>query len=359
MKLLLVGTSFFPRYGGPAYSVPRLAEALSDLGFDVALWAPDGSAKDSVGKSNGALVRRLGGTIMEAIHSFGLPDILHDNGLWLLHNHQLQNLASKFSIPRVVSPRGMLEPWALKHKHWKKRIAWAVYQRRDLDCAQYIHATAESEADSVRNLYIKAPCCIIPNGIDLPKNRSAEYELNRPESNNAVFLGRLYPVKGLPMLLEAWAKVRPKGWTLKIAGPDEAGHRSELERAVRQLNLTANITFIGAVSGEDKRSLLFESDLFILPTHSESFGMAIGEALAHQLPVLTTKGAPWPMLPALGCGWWVDPTVDGIMAGLREATSHDRNTLAAMGAIGRNLISAQFSWTSIASDFSALYKDII
>ena len=202
------------------------------------------------------------------------------------------------------------------------------------------------------------PVRVIPNGIDIPEvgRKAASVESGK---KTALFMGRIYPVKGLPMLVEAWARVRPDGWLLQIVGPDEAGHKAEVEKAVSAAGLNEVISFVGPLDGEAKRSVLFNADLFVLPTHSESFGMVIAEALAHGLPVLTTTGAPWSMLPQRGCGWWVDPTVDGLTGGLRQATSLDSGMLQAMGAKGRELVIAEYRWERIAKQFVITYEDVI
>jgi glycosyltransferase involved in cell wall biosynthesis len=258
----------------------------------------------------------------------------------------------------------MLEPWAMNHKRSKKRVAWWLYQRRDLKRARCHHTTAEAEANNLQRLGLGVPVCVIPNGVDVPEvgRIAATAEVSKAgggERKKALFLGRIYPVKGLPMLIEAWARVRPHGWILQIAGPDEAGHRAEVEQAVRTAGLNEIISFLGPLEGQAKRSALFAADLFVLPTHSESFGMAIAEALAHGLPVLTTTGAPWPMLPERGCGWWVEPTVDGIAEGLRLATSLGSTALNAMGAKGRELVAAEFSWERVAKQFVSMYENVI
>ncbi len=364
MKLFLAGTSLRPAYGGPAYSVSRLAMALTEVDVQVGLWAPDQSAATTQLLPADSCVQRLTGTASEALASFGKPDVLHDNGIWLHHNHWLADIAAKRGLPRMVSTRGMLEPWAMNHKRLKKRVAWWLYQRRDLKRACCHHTTAEAEAKNLQRLGLGVPVCVIPNGVDVPV-LGPKAEIGKVESGNvrkqktALFLGRIYPVKGLPMLIEAWARVRPHGWILQIAGPDEAGHRAELEQAVRGAGLGEIISFLGPLEGQAKRSVLLAAALFVLPTHSESFGMAIAEALAHGLPVLTTTGAPWPMLPERGCGWWVDPTVDGIAEGLRRATSLDSTTLKTMGAKGRELVAAEFGWERIASQFVAIYEEIV
>jgi glycosyltransferase involved in cell wall biosynthesis len=305
----------------------------------------------------------LSGSEAEAVDSFGNADILHDNGIWLPHNHKLAELAAMRGIPRVVSTRGMLEPWAMNHRRWKKYIAWQLYQRRDLRRADCHHATTETEAQHIRQFGLGVPVCAIPNGVDVPEPRQGRTSKKKRDANGegkiALFLGRIHPQKGLLMLIDAWARVRPVGWHLRIVGHDEVGHRIELKNAIATGDLCETISFADPVYGDAKRSAFFDADLFISPTHSENFGMTIAEALAHGLPVLTTTGAPWSMLTERGCGWWVDATVDGIVEGLRQATMQESRTLAAMGARGRAWVAAEFGWASVAKKFVASYTSIL
>jgi glycosyltransferase involved in cell wall biosynthesis len=284
------------------------------------------------------------------------PDLVHDNGLWLPHNHRIAELACGLGWPRVVSTRGMLEPWALRHKHWKKAAAWRLYQRRDVERAAALHATADAEAVNIAAMGLKPPVHTIPNGVDLPELAATDRPAGDQAPMTAVFLGRIYPVKGLQMLVEAWARARPAGWRLLIAGPDEAGHRREVEAAVAAAGLSDVVSFPGPVWGKAKTKLLLGADLFVLPSHSESFGMALAEALAHGAPALTTTAVPWPALEARQCGWRAAPAADALAAALRVATACDRQTLRAMGAAGRELIAAEYGWPQIAGAFVALYE---
>ena len=357
MRVFLAATSLSPRYGGPAVSVSALALALCGAGADVGLWTQDGSVltTELLSRPGPTGLTRLSGSAPEALDQFS-PDILHDNGLWLRHNHRLASLASRHGLARLVSTRGMLEPWARSHKKWKKDLAWAFYQRRDLKRANAIHATATTEAQNLARFELGVPVHTIPNGVDVP-----ELAVRGPGGSQriALFLGRLYPVKGLPLLIKAWNRVRPKGWRLVLAGPDEAGHQGELEALIRSTGLTGTISFAGPLTGAAKSKCLADAALFILPSYSESFGMAVAEALAHGLPVLTTSGTPWPMLSQRGCGWTVDATVDGIEEGLRQATSLDSNTLEAMGAKGRAWVASEFGWESVAKQFLAVYREVL
>jgi glycosyltransferase involved in cell wall biosynthesis len=365
LKILITSTSLLPDYGGPAFSVSRLAMALADAGAEVGLWASDQSAANSPLVPATSPVLRLTGTDSEALNRFGQPDILHDNGIWLRHNHRLAVFAEKRGIPRVVSTRGMLEPWALSHKGLKKKIAWRLYQRRDLKQAHCHVATGEAEARSLEELGLRVPIAIVPNGVDVPEERrfSVASESKKACQNGrksvALFLGRIYPIKGLPMLIEAWARVRPDGWLLRIAGPDEAGHQKQVERAVSAAGLSGVVSFTGPVEPQMKKAAFLDADLFVLPTHSESFGVVVAEALAHGVPVLTTTAAPWSILRDGGCGWCVDASVDGITDGLRQATRLDSDTLRSMGAKGRALVCAKFGWRHIADLMLSTYDAIL
>jgi len=356
VKVLVSATSLAPNYGGPAFSVSQQVRALSEIGVEVGVWTADNSVVDTPLLYDGPF-RRLTGTPAQAFLSFGRPDVIHDNGLWLAHNHGWAMLAAREQIPRVVSTRGMLEPWAFSHKRLKKTLAWIAYQRADLQRAAALHATASAEAANLGRYHLKPPVSVIANGVETPEPEPVARSA-RSGPRIALFMGRLYPVKGLPMLVAAWARARPDGWTLQIAGPDEAGHRAEIEQAVKSARLTAEISFLGPVEGDEKRRAFHDADLFILPSYSESFGMAIGEALAHGLPVLTTTGAPWPVLVTRNCGWWCEPTIDGVEQGLRAATALPRETLRSMGERGRELIRADFSWGAAARGLLALYEGL-
>jgi glycosyltransferase involved in cell wall biosynthesis len=341
-----------------------MAIALAEAGAEVGLWVSDQSVAVTPLLPARSRVRRLVGTEAEAVGCFGKPDILHDNGIWLPHNHRLALLTQERCIPRIVSTRGMLEPWALGHKKLKKRLAWWLYQRRDLKHAYCHLTTAETEARNLQRLRLGVPVVTVPNGVDVPEERpwddgSGTQRGVRGGQRIALFLGRIYPVKGLPMLVEAWARVRPRNWILRIAGPDEAGHQEQVERAVAAAGLGQVVSFTGPLEPGMKKSAFFDADVFVLPTHSESFGIVVAEALAHGLPVLTTTGAPWSILPEKGCGWCVDATVEGIAEGLRQATALDPRELHAMGARGRALVIAEFGWDRLADLMLTTYQSIL
>lgn len=331
-------------------------------GIDVGLWSPDGTAPSTPLLPRGTLVRRLTGPLRKVLADFGPIDLIHDNGIWLRHHHELAHVALQERIPRIISTRGMLEPWEFSHKRWKKWPAWNLYQKRDLKTARFHHATCDREAENVSRMGLGVAVATIPNGVDIPDERrlaESRSVVGQGAPKVALFLGRLHPIKGLPMLLDTWARVRPEGWELHIAGPDEAGHRRELEHAAAAHGLQECVAFLGAVTPDCRTRLYGSAHLSILPSYSESFGMAVVEALAHGLPVLTTTATPWPMLPKMGCGWYVFPTTDTLSEALRDATCVGDDALREMGRKGREFVAAQYSWSEVTNSMIQLYRAAI
>lgn len=281
-------------------------------------------------------------------------EILHDHGLWLPTNRAAVGVARAKNIPLVVSPRGMLESWAIAHRGWKKRIAWALYQKRDLAVARAFCATSLAEAGSIRAWGFRQPVAVVPNGVALPPLR--QRESGSREWRTALFLSRIHPVKGLLSLVEAWKAARPHDWRVTIAGPDEGGHRRTVEEAVASASLDHLFDFIGPVGNGAKTELFRCADLLILPTLSESFGVVVAEALAHGVPVITTTGSPWPGLVEHGCGWWVRPEAGELASAIREATGLSDTERESMGARGRMWMEREFSWPSVAQRMRSVYE---
>lgn len=357
-RVLLTSASFERAYGGIAICVARLAKELASKELKIGLWAPDGSAMDSdVIEDTSTNLVRLSGPLEAAVNRFSRPDIIHDNGIWLPHNHKLASYAGAVRIPRIVSVHGMLEPWALQHKRIKKTLAWRFYQKRDLDSAHLIHATADTEVQSFSRMSLSKNIVVIPNGTDLPEK--APMRSLRTEPRVMLFLSRIHPKKGLPMFLKAWAKVRPKEWQLKIAGPDEGGHQAEVEDLSKKLGLDTMVSFLGPLDGEQVSAAYGAADAFVLPTHSENFGMVVSEALGHALPVLTTTAAPWHELETEKCGWSVPPSEEGLELGLRRVLSTPTDELLDMGYRGRALVAKNYAWEPVADKFISEYNRIL
>ena len=282
-------------------------------------------------------------------------DIIHSHGLWIAPNIYAGKAAASAGRPLIVSPRGMLSPEALQFSALKKRVIWKAWQEPAYRHAAAWHATSLQECDDIRTFGIEAPVAVIPNGIDLPGKVASHCPAR--QQRTILFLSRIHPKKGLPALLEAWRQLaadRPD-WHIVIAGPDEGGHRAVLEAIVKDMEIP-RLAFAGPVYGEAKANLLAGADLFVLPTLSENFGIAVAEALAAGLPAIVTTGAPWQGLDSNRCGWWIEQGIDRLFAALSEATALPASERKAMGLRGRDWMQRDFGWDAIGREMKDVYQ---
>ena len=343
-------------HGGPSLSVTQLLDHQRVEGLEGYLLCPDHHNDKTLyapicARSFPSFQRLFEVVPRESVSA------IHIHGIWEPFLHRCVKYAARHRLPHVISPHGMLEPWALTQRKWKKRLAWWLYQGTDLRKAKFLLATAPSEAEQFRKLGLKNPIEVLPNGIEYPESLPARSKSS--EEKTALFLSRIHPKKGLPMLAEAWAKLRPEGWRMLVIGPDDHGHQAELELLVAKLGLSSSWKFCGPVYGIAKSQAFVDADLFILPTYSENFGIAVAEALAHQLPVITTDQAPWKGLLEHRCGWWVPANVEGIQGALQQATQQSSDELKSMGQSGRNWVQKEFAWPSITKRLIPIYEKYI
>lgn len=360
--------------GGPARSVPGLCGGLVQSGVDLSVAVTSGS--DGVEESirSQPYVNFYDGVdyrgYLRNVFERKQPDIIHDHAIWSMRNHAVCSLAEKHRIPFMIAPRGMLEPWSLNEKKWKKKLAMLLYQRRNLSAAAALHATAESEANHLQKLGFRQPIIVSPNGVTLPDVMPAK-NMRRDGKKVLLFISRIHPKKGILELVEAWAKLRnidmannmTDQWHIEYAGPDYGDHLKVVANEIRARGLEQDFTYLGVLDDVNKWRAYRRADIFVLPTYSENFGIVIAEALAAEVPAITTKGTPWSELQGTPnsqcCGWWIDLGVDALLEALVSAMSMDDAERATMGENGRKLVELQYSWASIAEDMKSAYEWLI
>ena len=236
--------------------------------------------------------------------------------------------------------------------------ALILYQKRAIRKADYIHVTAERERDNFRRLGYNEKVKVVPNAVNVE-------EIKRKDSwkptKTILFLARVHMQKGVRFLIESIAVLKNElnGYKVVIAGEGDISYIETLKQMALQANVQDIISFAGGVYGEEKWNLFRKADVFVLPTFSENFGIAIAEALASGTPVITTKGTPWFDLVKYNCGWHTEigtlPTVNALKAFLQL----DEQTLETMGRNGRRLIEDKYSTQSMADEMMELYRGIL
>jgi len=286
----------------------------------------------------------------------GNADLIHNHSLWMAPNLYCGWVARKHRIPLISSPRGTLSEWAMASGSYAKRVYWPHLQRPALAVTTCFHATAESEYEDIRRMGFRQPVAIIPNGVDIPEQRPKRAHPSR----QLLFLGRVHPVKGLDMLLPAWAAVQDRfpEWNLKIVGPADGGYRRTIRQLAEKLGLK-RVDFAGALVGEAKWQAYRDAEVFVLPTYSENFGLSVAEALVSGTPAIVTRGAPWRELEERRVGWWIDIGVDALVASFNDALNRPPSELEAMGVRGRERMEADFSWQRMGMMMRQTYSWVL
>ena len=372
MKVLHISAYYAPAfvYGGPPRTIHSLCRALCHHGVDVQVFTTDANGAETLpnevtGCSTFEDVRvryfprsfprspigsrELGAALRRDVRSY---DLVHIHGLWNRVVWVAAREASRAGVPYVLSPRGMLERAALVHHRWRKQLAWVIADSRVIHGAGLLHATSESERETLVALRADAPVTLIPNGVELESRPH-----RAPTKPLIVFLGRLHPIKRVDLLLDAFAAARERhrDARLAIAGPDEYGLRSEL--AARAGRDAGAITWLGAIDAAGRRELLAHASTLVMCSDSESFGMSVLEAMAAAVPVVVTRTCPWSDVERYDTGYWIEQNAAAIAdAIVRILDDPDRGR--AMGERGRALVERSYQWDAIAHAFAAQYKDV-
>ena len=378
MSVLHVIGSISRAAGGPSRSVQGLVAGLSAASVEAWLLALSHGDEPWVE----GVTHFSNGEPFEYVALSVKPDIVHLHGIWCFELHRCAAICRRWGVPYVIAPRGMLEPWSLKQKWLKKRIARWLYQDRDLKGAAALHATAESEAEQFRMLGFKNPVIISPNGVNVPKNFSRVERVERVEKRRVLFVSRMHPKKGVMELVEAWGKVMSewvgecrsggvKDWVVELVytvnGDLEREYESKVRARVKKLGLVNQFIFTGALNDDEKWKAYARADLFVLPTYSENFGIVVAEALYAGVPVITTKGTPWGELETAKCGKWIDLPAEGsnpsawpvLVAALREMMSLSDDERRQMGANGRRLVEEKYTWNAVVKAMVKGYEEVL
>ncbi len=379
MRILHLISSLDPANGGPPVVAASLASAQAKLGHHVVLATIDQpdrreliiQALQRVPGHAGIDVRSLEAkwsrpirfveiqlvrsTIKPLADLVGQADMVHLHGVWDVLIYAAARECRRSDRPYCVVPHGMLDPWGLGQKAWKKKLAFVLGYRKMLDRAAFLHVLNEDEGRLIEPLKLHAPNAIVPNGIfaeeidSLPSR--GDFYARHPELRGrpfVLFLSRLHHKKGLDYLADAFKIVAREcpDVDLVVAGPD-GGAREPFEQRIAQAGLTDRVHVIGPVYGPDKFAALVDCACFCLPSRQEGFSMAIVEALACRVPVVITEPCHFPEVATSGAGEVVPLDAQAVGAALVRVLS-DADRRERMGHAGRELVRSRYTWLKIA-----------
>jgi glycosyltransferase involved in cell wall biosynthesis len=249
----------------------------------------------------------------------------------------------------------MLDPWSLKQKALKKKLALTLGYRTMLNRAAFLHVLNADEQSLLAPLGLRTRMEVIPNGIFLSEIDEARSTSTTATSSCdtqpfVLFLSRLHYKKGLDYLADAFAQLHGKrpDWRLVVAGPD-GGERHPFEQRVGRLQLNGSVRVVGPVYGAEKFDLLKSAACFCLPSRQEGFSVAILEAMACRVPVVVSENCHFPEVADVGAGRVVPLDANAVATALLEVTTADPDQRRRMGDAGRRLVEERFTWDKVAA----------
>lgn len=378
MRILHVVPYASSLYGGPSAVVAQMSDVLSGLGVevDVVTTTAHGGVELDVRIDNPV--------ICNGVRYFYFPrqrpkfwmfswpltrwiyrnvrnyDLVHVHNLFAYTTLPACAAARYFDIPYIMTLHGMLDPWCLSHKWWKKLPYYYFLERRNLHHAAAIHVTSSFEADGMGSLGFKVKTHVIPLYVELPALPKRNYCDNNILS--LLFFSRLDPIKGLPTLLQALALLHLRAdlaVVLTIAGQGSDEYLAELQVMVKKLNISENVNFVGFLQGEARSQVLAEADVFVLPSYHENFSLATAEAMAAGLPVIVSD--------QVGIAQEISEAAAGIVVPIDSPVAL-ANAIEKCGRIkfrqitgenGRRLVKQKFSKERFGESLSHLYEKVL
>jgi glycosyltransferase involved in cell wall biosynthesis len=385
MKILIVIPALGNVYGGPSKVILELAESIGKLGINVDVVATNANGEKTLDVDlnqwiiqNHYRVRYFSYlNFIDYKFTLSMSKWLFNNvsSYNLVHTHAIFSypvlvaywMCQLHKIPYIATPHGMLEPWALAYKIWKKKLYFNWLEKPALQKASAIQMLASTEAERIKNLHLKPPLVIVPNGIhrenfaSLPEPEIFYQQF--PETKNKrliIFLGRIDPKKGLDLLAPAFAQAYQKfpDTHLIIAGPDNTGFLPTAESYFIKAGCSHAVTFTGILTGNIKYAALAAAKIYVAPSYSEGFSMSVLEGMAAGLPCVITTGCNFPEAGEAEVARIVNIDVDSIAKAIIQLLEDDQKSKN-MGDRARQFILDNYTWDKIALKMVSVYEDII
>ena len=390
MKILNICPSYYPafKYGGTTQSTYLLNKTLARKGISVSVLTTNAGLE---GRKDIPINKwvNLEGVNVKYIkycgyehYNFSLRylfqtikevrnfDIIYIPAIWNFPVLVGSMVSIIFQKPYIISPRGSLykETFEIKSKN-KKIFYYHLFAKHYIARATAIHFTATPEKEGFFSyLKLNNKSFIIPNGIDL-----SEFK-NLPDKGSFIckypildgkryilFLGRITPKKGLDILVKAFKSLLQEyeNLYLIIAGPDNEVYEEKIKILIKELKIIEKVIFVGMLTGREKISAIIDSEIFILPSYSENFGMAVIEAMACGIPVvISNKVGIYREIEEGRAGVIVDITPESLYSGIKSLLSNEdlRKEIAIRG---KKIVENYYNIDKVADMVIKVYGEIL
>lgn len=401
MKILMIAPYLATVYGGPAQVIQQLAQGLGQLGVAIDIITTPANAQQTLDVPLNTWLPAQYPAKHPAEHPGQHPpqstyrvqyfNCWHQNDFilspalwyWLWHNvraYDLVHTHHRFAplilgaewicqlrqVPYVATPHGMLEPWALAYKAWKKRLYYRLFEQPALKRARAIHSLNATEANHIQALGFPQTI-VVPNGIDhqhfaaLPDPELFYQQFPHTRHKSLIlFLGRIDRKKGLDLLAPAFAAVRDRfpETHLVIAGPDSTGYLPTVQTSLAQANCLEAVTFTGMLTGRLKHAAFAAAQLYVAPSYSEGFSLSVLEGMGAGLPCIITTGCNFPEASTAKAAWVVEPNAQAITDALIECLTQPQASQQTAER-GRQLILQRYTWESITENLLQAYRSLL
>ena len=385
MKILFVIPALGSVYGGPSQCVLDLAQALGCQGVELDIVATTANGATRLNVPTQTWIQEK----FYRVQYFSYWNFIDYKFSWSLTRWLFQNISNYdlvhthtifcyptlpaywacqfYQIPYIMTPHGMLEPWALAYKSWKKTPYFKLIEKPALQGASAIQMLASTEATNVKKLGLKSPLVIIPNGIyqedfqDLPSPEIFYQQF--PETRHKrsiIFLGRIDPKKGLDLLAIAFGTVHAQfpETHLILAGPDNIGFSPTVKGYFSEVNCLEAVTFTGMLTGSLKYAALAAADIYVAPSYSEGFSVSVLEGLTSGLPCIITTGCNFPEAGIEKAALVVDINAKKITDALLWCLVNPEEAKQ-IGDRARQFIFENYTWDKIANKMQKVYSNIL
>jgi glycosyltransferase involved in cell wall biosynthesis len=386
MKILHVIANLAPRYGGPSQACWEMARAVARLGHEVSIYTTnqDGPGilpvdTDRPVWREGVEVRyfpiqppRFWGTSLPLAlalrRRIPAADLVHIHSLYLFHNLVAGHYCRHYAVPYLVRPHGTLDPFIQRRHRWRKRLMEVWFEDRNIRQAAALHFTTREEAELAAPFTFRTPGLVVPLGINFDEfavmPEPGRFRGRHPEIGDkaiVLFFGRINFKKGLDILAKAFGAVarRREDVHLVIAGPDNDGWGKQVRTWLGEEGVLDRTTFTGMLLGPEKLAVLRDAGMFVLPSYSENFGLAVIEAMAAGLPVIISDQVNiWREIQTGGAGRVIPCAAPALADQILDLLDHP-DAATQMGQQGRSLVQERFQWPQIAQRLAEAYGRII